>query len=102
MGDGAKKACPLTAGPVCAIVKRGAWHAAGTAKHQATQLLDDSNIEGVPMNEMVTVQLRIPGEWMQDLRDQATLLEVLGLGLETYHLRRALAFYQKGEVPWAT
>ena len=48
------------------------------------------------MKEMVTVQLRIPGEWMQDLRDQATLLEVLGLGLETYHLRRALALYQKG------
>ena len=54
------------------------------------------------MNEMVTVQLRIPEEWMQDLRDQATLLEVLGLGLETYHLRRALALYQKGGVPWAT
>jgi predicted HTH domain antitoxin len=48
------------------------------------------------MDEMVTVQLTLPGEWMQDLKDQATLLEILGLGLEEYRFRRALSLYQGG------
>ena len=48
------------------------------------------------MGEMVAVQLKVPEEWLQDLKDQVTLLEVLGLGLEEYRFRRALALYQKG------
>lgn len=48
------------------------------------------------MDEMITVQLKVPGEWLRDLRDQATLLEILSLGLEAYHLQRALVLYQKG------
>jgi predicted HTH domain antitoxin len=48
------------------------------------------------MDEMVTVQLTVPEEWMQDLKDQAALLEILGLGLEEYRLQRALALYQRG------
>jgi len=46
------------------------------------------------MGEMVAVQLRVPEEWVRDLQDQATLLEVLGL--EEYRFQRALALYQKG------
>lgn len=48
------------------------------------------------MSEMVAVQLRVPEEWVRDLQDQATLLEVLSLGLEEYRFQRALALYQKG------
>jgi predicted HTH domain antitoxin len=48
------------------------------------------------MGEMVTVELMIPEEWMQDLQDQAAILEILGLGLEEYRFRRALTLYEKG------
>jgi predicted HTH domain antitoxin len=48
------------------------------------------------MEEMVTIQLAVPGEWAQALKDQATFLEILGLGLEEYHFQRALALYQSG------
>lgn len=48
------------------------------------------------MDGMVTVQLTVPEEWMQDLKDQAAFLEILGLGLEEYRLQRALALYQRG------
>lgn len=47
------------------------------------------------MAETRTVQLQVPQEWAQDLKDPTTLLEVLGLGLEEYRIRRALALYQK-------
>ena len=48
------------------------------------------------MGEMVTIQVKVPEEWIQDLDDQTTFLEILGLGLEEYRIRRALALYQKG------
>ena len=48
------------------------------------------------MEAMVTVQLQVPERWMQDLKDQVTLLEILSLGLEEYRLQRALTLYQKG------
>ena len=48
------------------------------------------------MEAMVTVQLRVPEEWMQDMKDQTALLEILSLGLEEYRLQRALTLYQKG------
>jgi len=48
------------------------------------------------MARMVAVQLRVPEEWMQDLQDPATLLQVLGLGLEEYRFQRALSLYQRG------
>jgi predicted HTH domain antitoxin len=48
------------------------------------------------MDEMVTVQLTVPGEWARELKDRAMMLEVLGLGLEEYHFQRALALYQGG------
>jgi predicted HTH domain antitoxin len=48
------------------------------------------------MDKTVTVQLTLPEEWMQELKDQATLLEVLGLGLEEYRFRRALSLYRGG------
>jgi predicted HTH domain antitoxin len=48
------------------------------------------------MDEMITVQLQVPEEWMRDLKDQTTILEILGLGLEEYRFQRALALYQKG------
>lgn len=48
------------------------------------------------MGEMVTMQVKVPEEWMQELDDQTTLLEILGLGLEEYRIRRALALYQRG------
>jgi predicted HTH domain antitoxin len=48
------------------------------------------------MDKMVAIQLRVPEEWVRDLKDQTTLLEVLGLGLEEYRFQRALALYQKG------
>ena len=48
------------------------------------------------MGEMVAVQIQVPEEWLPDLNDPATLLEVLGLGLEEYHVQRALALYEKG------
>jgi len=48
------------------------------------------------MDGMVTVQLTVPEEWMQDLKDQAAFPEILGLGLEEYRLQRALALYQRG------
>jgi len=48
------------------------------------------------MGTMITVQLEIPQGWAKDLEDQATLLEVLSLGLEERRLQRALSLYQKG------
>jgi len=48
------------------------------------------------METMVTIQLEIPQGWAEDLKDQATLLEVLSLGLEERRLERALSLYQKG------
>lgn len=48
------------------------------------------------MGTTVTVQLEIPQGWAKDLEDQATLLEVLSLGLEERRLQRALSLYQKG------
>lgn len=48
------------------------------------------------MEPTVTVQLEIPHEWMADLQDRATLLEVLSLGLEERRIQRALGLYQKG------
>jgi predicted HTH domain antitoxin len=33
---------------------------------------------------------------LPDLRDQATFLEILGLGREEYRTQRALALYEKG------
>jgi hypothetical protein len=48
------------------------------------------------MGETVTLQLQVPEEWVPDLQDQTTLLEVLTLGLEEHRIRRALALYQGG------
>jgi predicted HTH domain antitoxin len=48
------------------------------------------------MGDMITVQLKLPEEWMHDLKDEATLLEILELGLEEYRFRRALTLYQGG------
>ena len=48
------------------------------------------------MEAMITVQLEIPQEWMDDLHDRATLLEVLSLGMEERRVRRALALYRQG------
>lgn len=48
------------------------------------------------MSGMVKVQLEVPEEWVQDLKDQAALLEILSLGLEEYRLQRALTLYQRG------
>ena len=48
------------------------------------------------MTEMVAMQMQVPEEWAPDLKDPTTLLEILGLGLEEYHIRRALALYQRG------
>jgi hypothetical protein len=45
---------------------------------------------------MVTVQLEIPPGWADDLKDHATLLEVLSLGMAERRLQRALAPYQQG------
>lgn len=48
------------------------------------------------MAEMSTLQVRVPQEWAKVLEDPATLLEIIGLGLEEYRIRRALSLYQKG------
>jgi predicted HTH domain antitoxin len=48
------------------------------------------------VGEMAVIQLQVPVEWEEDLRDPAVLLEVLGLGLEEYRIRQALLLYQKG------
>lgn len=48
------------------------------------------------MGEMAVIQVQVPVEWEEELRNPATLLEILGLGLEEYRIRRALALYQKG------
>lgn len=45
---------------------------------------------------MVTVQLKVPEKWLQELKDDATILEILGLGLEEYRFQRALALYRQG------
>jgi predicted HTH domain antitoxin len=38
----------------------------------------------------------VPQEWALELKDQATFLEILGLGLEEYRVQCALSLYQKG------
>ena len=48
------------------------------------------------MEHTITIELEIPQEWVADLQDQATLLEVLGLGLQERRFRRALALYEAG------
>jgi predicted HTH domain antitoxin len=48
------------------------------------------------VDDVITVRLKVPQEWVHDLKDQATLLEILGLGLEEYRFRRALTLYQAG------
>ncbi|MGB9775578.1 MAG: hypothetical protein ACPL7C_03370 [Anaerolineae bacterium] len=48
------------------------------------------------MAEMATLQIRVPQEWAKVLEDQTALLEIIGLGLEEYRIRRALLLYQKG------
>jgi predicted HTH domain antitoxin len=48
------------------------------------------------MNDMVTVQLNIPQEWLQDVQDPTALLEILSLGLEERRIQRALRLYQQG------
>lgn len=48
------------------------------------------------MAEMATLQVQVPQEWAKILEDPTTLLEVIGLGLEEYRIRRALLLYQKG------
>jgi len=48
------------------------------------------------MAEMIAMQTQVPREWLPDLKDQATFLEILGLGLEEYRMQRALSLYQQG------
>ena len=48
------------------------------------------------MTETVAMQVQVLKEWAPDLKDPTTLLEILGLGMEEYHIRRALALYQTG------
>jgi hypothetical protein len=47
------------------------------------------------MAEMIAMQMQVPREWLPDLKDQAAFLEILGLGLEEYHMQRALSLYQQ-------
>jgi len=48
------------------------------------------------MDSMVTVQLEIPKEWASELQDQATLMEILSLGIRERRFEQALGLYQKG------
>jgi predicted HTH domain antitoxin len=48
------------------------------------------------MNSMITVQLEIPEEWASELQDQATLMEILSLGIRERRFEQALGLYQKG------
>ena len=48
------------------------------------------------MRDLVALEMQVPEEWMTEIKDQATFLEILGLGLEEYRVRRALALYQQG------
>lgn len=48
------------------------------------------------MAETARVELEVPVEWLRDLRDETTALEVVSLGVQEYRIRRALALYQRG------
>ncbi|PKO21396.1 MAG: hypothetical protein CVU38_14955 [Chloroflexi bacterium HGW-Chloroflexi-1] len=48
------------------------------------------------MDQMIAVQVQVPAEWMSALKDQATFMEILSLGMEEYRAQRALALYQQG------
>ncbi|RME52359.1 MAG: UPF0175 family protein [Caldilineae bacterium] len=43
-----------------------------------------------------TLEIQVPAEWADELKDPMTVLEILSLGMEEHRLRRALALYQAG------
>ena len=48
------------------------------------------------MAETARVHLEVPEDWLRELRDEATALEVVSLGLQEFRIRKALALYRRG------
>ncbi|MGQ9554273.1 MAG: hypothetical protein ACUVWR_09190 [Anaerolineae bacterium] len=48
------------------------------------------------MADMADVRLKVPQEWLRELQDEVTALEVVSLGVREYRIQKALTLYSRG------